>query len=228
MSTYHQIMSAGLSGQPARIEDLLARPSDPGRLAGYASGEIATLPARSLPDRPQGLRLRRFQRLPPQRSPDRERSIRRRRTLAATWPMPPSMAGMLTTSQVAYARIVADEVHRTGACKLTLDAIAARGGMCRKTAKRAQDRLAKLKWITVDHRPVPGRKHLSNVVRIVCAEWSTWIAMGPKPRRIGGHSCPATENQSSSSMNPAPAERPKRALERVGKRCRPPGEQRRR
>ncbi|TWG99309.1 hypothetical protein L598_001500000320 [Mesorhizobium sp. J18] len=149
----------------------------------------------------------------PQRSPDREKSIHRRRTLAATWPMPPVMAGMLTTSQVAYARIVADEVHRTGRCELTLDEIAARGGMCRKTAKRAQDRLAELEWITVAERPVEGRKHLSNVVRIVSGEWSTWIKMGPKPRPIGGHSCPTTGNQSSKTFHVEPVERQQGAYE---------------
>lgn len=226
MSTYHQLMSAGLSGRPARLEDLLARPTDPERLAAYASGEIATRPALPIAERPQRRLLSRFRRPQPQRSPDREKSIRRRRTLAATWPMPPAMAGLLTTSQVAYARIVSDEVHRTGDCRLTLDEIAARGGMCRKTAKRAQDRLAELRWISVDHRPVPGRKHLSNIVRVLSAEWLSWIKMGPKPRRTGGHSCPATENQSSSSMNSAAGERPKRALERATKRWRPPTEHR--
>jgi hypothetical protein len=132
---------------------------------------------------------------------------------------------MLTTSQVAYARIVSDEVHETGRCELTLDEIAARGGMCRKTAKRAQDRLAELRWITVEERPVTGRKHLSNVVCIVSREWATWIKMGPKPRRIGGHSCPTTGNMSLYSAPHAPVERPQGAYE--GERARPkrpPGE----
>ncbi|MFC0210214.1 hypothetical protein [Chelativorans intermedius] len=192
-------------------------------MAGYESGEITTAAAR--PDKNRFRRERfqgRFARPRPQRSPDRERSIQRRRTLAATWPMPPAMAGMLTTSQVAYARIVADEVKRNGDCRLTLDEIAARGGMCRKTAKRAQDRLAELRWIDVDHRPVKGRKHLPNVVRVVSSEWATWIKMGPKPRPIGGHLCPTTENQSSKTFNVAAAERPQGALEGVRRRSRAP------
>jgi hypothetical protein len=174
------------------------RPTNPDLIAGYTSGEIATRAARPAVNRAMRRFQGRFTQPRPQRSPDREKSLHRRRTLAATWPMPPVMAGMLTTSQVAYARIVADEVHRTGRCQLTLDEIAARGGMCRKTAKRAQDRLAELEWITVEERPVDGRKHLSNVVRIVSREWTSWIKMGPKPRPIGGHSCPTTENQSKS------------------------------
>jgi hypothetical protein len=192
------------------------RPRDPEMLAAIEAGEFHTRPARppAQPNRTVRRFLSRFHRPRPQRSPDREKSIHRRRTLAATWPMPPVMAGMLTTSQVAYARIVADEVHRTGRCELTLDEIAARGGMCRKTAKRAQDRLSELEWITVAERPVEGRKHLSNVVRIVSGEWSTWIKMGPKPRPIGGHSCPTTGNQSLYSAPRAPAERAQGAYER--------------
>jgi hypothetical protein len=184
-------------------------------IEGYLSASIATRPAIQSSRRHDQLVQRllgRFARRA-QRSPDRERSIRRRRTLAATWPMPPQMASLLTTSQVAYARIVADEVRRAGRCQLTLDAIAARGGMCRKTAKRAQDRLADLRWITVEQRPVRGQKHLANVVRVSSREWVCWIEKGPKPRRIGGHSCPTTENQSSLTGTVAAVEKPQRACE---------------
>lgn len=222
-------MSAPLQVSAALLNSRLVRerPRDPEMLAAIEAGEFHTRPARppAQPNRTVRRFLSRFHRPRPQRSPDREKSIHRRRTLAATWPMPPVMAGMLTTSQVAYARIIADEVHRTGRCELTLDEIAARGGMCRKTAKRAQDRLAELEWITVAERPVEGRKHLSNVVRIVSGEWSTWIKMGPKPRPIGGHSCPTTGNQSLYSAPRAPAERAQGAYERerAGPK-RPPGE----
>ncbi|WP_147276014.1 hypothetical protein [Pelagibacterium lacus] len=202
---------------------------DPQRYAGYLTGEIATVPATTVPTRLTGPKsghlyptMSRFAKRRLQRSPDRERSIHRRRTLAATWPMPPAMAGSLTTSQVAYARIVSDEVKRSGDCRLTLDEIAARGGMCRKTAKRAQDRLTELGWVKVTERPVRGRKHLSNVVAIASAEWMTWIKMGPKPsRRIGGHSCPTTENQSIPLNSSVPLERQKGALER--RKWRSPG-----
>lgn len=215
-------MSAPLQVSAALLNSRLVKnaPSNPELIAGYASGEIVTRSARPIVNRAMRRFQGRFTRPRPQRSPDREKSIHRRRTLAATWPMPPVMAGMLTTSQVAYARIVADEVHRTGRCELTLDEIAARGGMCRKTAKRAQDRLAELEWITVAERPVEGRKHLSNVVRIVSGEWLTWIKMGPKPRPIGGHSCPTTGNQSSKTFNVEPADRQQRAYEGVRWRSR--------
>jgi len=218
--------AASFTVSDALLRSLARKPApDAEIMAGYMSGAIATRgPSLRLPkpSRPFGGR---FTRPRPQRSPDRERSIHRRRTLAATWPMPPVMAGMLTTSQVAYARIVSDEVHRTGRCELTLDEIAARGGMCRKTAKRAQDRLAELQWVAVEERPVTGRKHLPNVVRIVSSEWATWIKMGPRPRRTGGHSCPTTGNQSIPSAQLAPVERSQGAYERErAGPLRPPGQ----
>lgn len=219
-------MSAPLEITSALLNSRLvkARPSNPELMAGFASGEIASQPARPLVNKVMRRFQGRFTKPRPQRSPDREKSIHRRRTLAATWPMPPVMAGMLTTSQVAYARIVADEARRTGDCRLTLDEIAARGGMCRKTAKRAQDRLAELQWIAIEQRPVQGRKHLSNVVRIVSGEWSTWIKLGPKPRSIGGHSCPTTGNQSSKTFTGQPADRSQGAYERDrGRRRAQPG-----
>jgi len=187
---------------------------DPDLVAGYASGDIATRAARQIATKAAVRYGGRFARPRPQRSPDREKSIRRRRTLAATWCLPPSMASQLTTCEQAYARIVSDEVQRHGKCDLTLDEIAARGGMCRKTAKRSQDRVNALGWVAVEHRPIAGRKHLSNVVTVISAEWLTWIEMGPRPRRTGGHSCPTTVNQSSHSLSCAPVERSQGALER--------------
>ena len=129
----------------ALLRSLARKPDpDPDLMAGYLSGELTTRAASQRQHKASQLYGGRFTRPRPQRSPDREKSIQRRRTLAATWPMPPAMAGMLTTSQVAYARLVVDQVHRTGKFDLTLDETAARNGTCRKTAKRAQDRLAKL------------------------------------------------------------------------------------
>ena len=169
----------------------------PDIVAGFETGEILTVPARKpvmLLNRATRRLEGRFTQARYQRSPDRERSLHRRRMLAATWPAPPAMCGHLTTSQVAYARIVSDEVSQHGRCDRTLDEIAARGGMCRKTAKRAQDRLKALGWITVEERAILGRKHLPNIVRVVSVEWQTWITMGPGHRSTGGHSSPTTVN----------------------------------
>src|SRR5688500_14153635 len=67
----------------------------------------------------------------PQKSPDRRRSIERRRRLAASGPMPPALASMFTTGELAVLRIVADEVREHGMCDYSIDEISARAGVCR-------------------------------------------------------------------------------------------------
>jgi len=201
---------------------------DPQLMRGYETGEIFTRSAANHHNKSNRQHHGLFKRPQRERTPDRARMLYRRRMLAATWSMPPKMAGHLTTSQVAYARIVADEVASCGACQLTLDEIADRTGVCRKTAKRAQDRLKELGWITIEERPVKGRKHLSNVVRVVSTEWKLWIDNGPKRRRIGGHSCTTIENQFIPSMEIVPVERSQAAYEGVpGAEPVPPNERRR-
>lgn len=144
------------------------------------------------PEKPRG----RFGRAPYQRTPDKERSKRRRQMLAAMAPMAPAMMAQLTPSQQAYAKFIADETIRTGDCRLSLDEIAARCGMCSKTAQRAQQRLRQLNWVHVEYRPIHGRKHDTNVVTITSIEWRTWIALGKTPSRLGRQNCLATGNGS--------------------------------
>jgi hypothetical protein len=118
--------------------------------------------------------------------------------------MPPTMACHLTTGEQAVARIIVDEVVTHGTCTCTLDEIAARAGVCAKTAQRALRRLGtgkqgkepivRLRWINVEFREVKGHKNLPNVVTMVSEQWLMWIARGPiRARRIGGHLRPATD-----------------------------------
>ena len=120
-----------------------------------------------------------IKRTPEQRSPDRRASIARRRQHAATGPLPPNLAAGFTTSQLACLKIIADEFLAHGVCDLGHKAIAARAGTCETVAKRAlwlaehADTL-----VTVERRPRSGRKHLTNIIRIVRAEWLDWLAKG--------------------------------------------------
>ena len=77
------------------------------------------------------------------------------------------MACRLTTGEQAAARIIVDEiVSQGGICSAYLDRIAARAGICVKTAQRALRRLSSgkrgyediegLHWCTVTERPVKG------------------------------------------------------------------------
>ena len=188
---------------------LMRQPINAELVRGYETGEIATAAALARRNLARPRFDGRFARRPYQRSADREKSIKRRRQLAASGCMPPTMACELTTSEQAVARIIVDEVVTHGRCELCLDAMAARAGVCSKTAQRALRRLGEgkggaqvingLNWLKVELRPVEGRKHLPNVVTIVSAQWLAWIERGPiRSRGIGGHLRPATVNVKES------------------------------
>jgi hypothetical protein len=119
-----------------------------------------------------------IQRSPEQRSPDRRGSLLRRREHAATGPLPPSLAAGFTTGELAVLKVVSDEWLAHGACDRSLNELAARAGVCHSLAKRAV-RLAELDGLfTVQRRPRSGRKHLTNIIRIIRAEWLDWLRKG--------------------------------------------------
>src|SRR5215208_6130781 len=114
---------------------------------GLASDAVADDDAQALAERlharrsvlrgeikPVGIPPGRLSIFPPrrlQRAPARPVAIARRRHLAASGPMPPSLACKFTVGELAVLRIVGDEVIGQGACSRTLAEIAARAGVCR-------------------------------------------------------------------------------------------------
>jgi len=161
---------------------------------GHAAGAIADADAQHLAEqiqhrrqaargerKPVGLPPGRPSIFPPkrvQRSPDRAASIQRRRSLAASGPMPPTLACRFTTGELAVLRIVADAVRDNGHCVKSVPEIAARAGVCRTTAQNAIRLAARLGLLTVQERRRDGRRNEVNVVRIVSAAWSAWIKRG--------------------------------------------------
>jgi hypothetical protein len=161
--------------------------------ARYADGEISDDEATylgSLIDRrrPAAARERlagkrscvilRFPKRKPQRAPERQQAYERRHRLAYSGVMPRHLAAKFTIGEMACLRIVGDECKAKGRCDVTLSEIAARAGVCRKTAKRAMDKAGRWgeRLIEVKERPREGRKHLPNVVRIVSKDWIAWLA----------------------------------------------------
>jgi hypothetical protein len=120
----------------------------------------------------------------------------RRRMLAATYPIHPRLAWHLTTSQMAYARLVADEVKAKGWFELSHQEAGARCGMSAKTAQRAQERLEELGWIKVERRHDRTRpwRNLANSVRIINPEWLMWIR---RATPNAGHLSPRSETRGS-------------------------------
>jgi hypothetical protein len=88
-------------------------------------------------------------------------------------------------THIAVMTVVRDEYRSTGWCELPLDRIAVKAGVSRDTAKRALRKAAELRLISVEERPVPGRKHLPNIVTIISMEWLTFLlGLRKKPRSI--------------------------------------------
>jgi hypothetical protein len=113
-----------------------------------------------------------------QRAPVRSVAIARRRHLAASGPLPPSIACKFTVGELAALRIVTDEVREKGHCDRTLGEIAARAGIGRTTAQNALRVAATLGLLTVQERRREGQKNLPNIIRIVYREWQLWIKRG--------------------------------------------------
>jgi hypothetical protein len=102
-----------------------------------------------------------------------------RRQHAATGPLPPNLAANFTTGELAALKIVADEFLAHGACDLSRNEIGARAGVSKTVVKHAL-KLAERNhsMIKVERRPRSGRKHLTNIIRIVRAEWLDWLRKG--------------------------------------------------
>lgn len=125
------------------------------------------------------------------RSRDRQASRDRRRMLGGSAVMPPQLRHFYTEGQRAVMCVIAGEVKVTGNCDLPVDKIAALAGVCRTTVQTTLHEARRLGHIKVTERPQPGRKNLTNIVRICSAEWLTWIKRGPtahRPCRIGSNS----------------------------------------
>lgn len=128
-----------------------------------------------------GIRRYAITRSAEQKSPDRMASLERRRKLAASGHMPNVMAARFTTGELAVAKIISDEWLAHGVCDLSVNEIAARSGTCRATTKRAIWLLEMMDGlITVERRPRSGRKHLTNIMRVVRHDWIVWLTRGDR------------------------------------------------
>jgi hypothetical protein len=99
----------------AWVRRVTASPGHAALAVAYESGEAETLPAAHRGPEPASqslLRHLQHSRRHSQRSPDRQRSDERRRRLAWSGSLPGYLAGGFTISNMAVARVVADE-HRS-------------------------------------------------------------------------------------------------------------------
>ena len=131
---------------------------------GVALSQIAAASAPRRPARP--------------RSPDKHASLERRRRCAMSGAIPAHVASAFTTAEVAVLSVIAAQVRKAGVCILPLDALAALAGVCRTSAQNAVRAAERLGLILRTQRRRRGLPSLSNVLRIVSAEWLAWLQHG--------------------------------------------------
>lgn len=153
------------------------------------------------------------------RSPDRQASRDRRRRLGGSSALPDTLRHHYTEGQRAVLCIIAGEIKHHGVCDLPIDKIAALAGVCRTTVQTTLHEARRLNHITITERPVPGRKHLPNVIKIASSEWRTWLKRGPSAHRpIGSNSLnlvSTTKNIDTLIVGSERVELPKRAIREV-------------
>jgi hypothetical protein len=206
-------VSAELSASIQRMKERTWRDAD---AAAFEQGSIPTRPAAKATRPLKASRLTPRQR---PRSPDRQASRDRRRRLGGSSVLPDTMRHHYTEGQRAVLCIIAGEVKHHGVCDLPIDKIAALAGVCRTTVQTTLHEARRLGHIKITERPLPGRKHLPNLVQIVSAEWRTWLKRGPSAHRpIGSKSVnlvSTTKNRDHQKERFPQAERPKGALQGV-------------
>ena len=153
------------------------------------------------------------------RSPDRTASRHRRRRLGGSSALPDTLRHHYTEGQRAVLCIVAGEVKHHGVCDLPIDKIAALAGVCRTTVQTTLHEARRLGHLRITERPMPGRKHLSNLIEIASSAWRAWIKRGPSAHRpIGSNSLnlmSTTKNTDLEKVVLARVGRPQEAVRRV-------------
>jgi hypothetical protein len=122
---------------------------------------------------------------------DEERTKRRRRKrmLGGSSAMAETIREHFTEGERAAMCIVAGEVKMRGICDLSIDEIGDRAGVGRTTVQNAMHEARRLGLLQIIERPQRGAKHLTNIVKIISAEWLAWIKRGPSAARgIGSKS----------------------------------------
>ncbi len=127
------------------------------------------------------------------RSPDKQASIERRRRCALSGAVPSRIAASFTLGEAAVLSVVAGQVRKSGQSLLPIDALAALAGVSRSTVKNAIRTAERLGLIQRIERRRRGLPSLSNILRIVAADWLTWLKL--RKQWVGGKNSTPTYNQ---------------------------------
>jgi hypothetical protein len=189
------------SSLAASVQRMMSRSGLNDVAAGFENGTIATKPATRASARPPSMRINRFVSRQRPRSPDRIASRDRRRMLGGSSALPPQMRSSYTEGQRAVLCIIAGEIKHHGVCGLPIDRIAALAGVCRTTVQTTLHEGRLLGHLLITERPLPGRKHLPNLITVISLEWMAWLKRGPSAHRLIGSNSPNLVSTSKSKEN---------------------------
>ncbi|MCF4130286.1 transcriptional regulator [Methylobacterium sp. SyP6R] len=109
--------------------------------------------------------------------PKTDASLERRRRWAASGRLPPALAARFTPGEIAVLSVVAAEACRRGDCRLAVGHLAAVAGVSETLVRNALREARTLGLVTIEERRVTAWRNDTNVVRIVSAEWSSWLKL---------------------------------------------------
>lgn len=115
----------------------------------------------------------------------------RQRTMAYGGWLPRHLAAAFTGGELAVLSVIAAEVWDHGWCDLHVGTIAYRAGVSERTVRSARQHACELNLISCHQRGTSVNR-LGNVIRLVSAEWSAWLAKRP---RKGGKMSPPCQNR---------------------------------
>lgn len=138
--------------------------------------------------------------------PRTDASMERRRRWAASGRMPPAIAARFTLAEQAVLSLVAAETCRRKDCRLSVGGMAAIAGVSETTVRNAIREAAKLGLLTVEERQITGWRNDTNIVRIISAEWTSWLRLTRKRKNDASSTLP--EGGGCKSANPTPTKVP--------------------
>ena len=161
-------------------EQRIRRRSGAGARRGRTHGPVEAIggagataaPCRTyFPQRPQSERSREQAASGP-RCPARWARKRRLGDMAA---LPPHVRDSFTEGERAALYIIAADCRQHGSCQCSIKEIGDRAGVGITTVRNALRRARLLRLIGTTECPQWRAKHLTNVVKIVCPRWTSWL-----------------------------------------------------
>jgi hypothetical protein len=150
----------------------------------------------------------------------------RRRGLAYGGMLPPAIAKTFTVGQAAVLSVISYEHLHHGACRKSYGELADEAGCSRRWVKLTIALAHRAGLLSVEHRPRPGRKDDTNVIRILDEAWLAWLRVrrerqkaGRKAATIGGSRVLPSPNSSRFKRGFEPKERPCTPSESPSRGC---------